>query len=300
MPETTEQLFPDPNEGAVLPQQNHWTRPWSRTIFAGILSLVIPGTGHLFAYEAARGMWLALIFSLFRLGFLVAIRRYLFQGFVVLLCIGLLAQLLIAIDAIRRTWRAQDGLARRRLGVFAWVGWIGLFLLLTVASDPGWFLHRFPDLRGFRIPSDSMCPSVCLGERVMADMNGYSSKQAKRGDIVLLARPGQEAFYIKRIIGLPGDTVSQEGKQLLVNDQPASAPPETCGTPIHGKSAESEPEFTRQAVPPNEFFVIGDNLPNSFDSRISSFGPVTASEIRGKPLFLYWSPGKRRIGCAVR
>jgi type IV secretory pathway protease TraF len=52
--------------------------------------------------------------------------------------------------------------------------------------------------------------------------------------------------------------------------------------------------------PQGTFFVVGDNLANSFDSRIPEFGPVSADMIRGKPLFLYWSPNLRHIGCPLR
>jgi type IV secretory pathway protease TraF len=52
-------------------------------------------------------------------------------------------------------------------------------------------------------------------------------------------------------------------------------------------------------VPASSFFVVGDNSTNSYDSRIPGFGLVTLDQVRGRPVYIYWSTGKSRIGCAV-
>jgi type IV secretory pathway protease TraF len=66
------------------------------------------------------------------------------------------------------------------------------------------------------------------------------------------------------------------------------------------KAAGRLQRVPRNQVAEGNYFVVGDNLQSSFDSRVGGFGPVTASMIRGKPLFLYWSPMHSRIGCALR
>jgi len=78
-------------------------------------------------------------------------------------------------------------------------------------------------------------------------------------------------------------------------------PPAPCGTTawLKGDLADYS-MFQPTTVPEGSFFVVGDNLPDSFDSRIPEFGPVTKNMVRGKALFLYWSSGHSRIGCSLR
>jgi signal peptidase I len=81
-------------------------------------------------------------------------------------------------------------------------------------------------------------------------------------------------------------------------------PPQVCGTPRY--KAEAEPgfggdiSFTETKVPPDFYFVIGDNLPHSLDSRTKEFGLVSLNRIEGQAMILYFSPGLSRIGCKIR
>jgi signal peptidase I len=169
-------------------------------------------------------------------------------------------------------------------------------------------LNPSPDLlrsrvgfAAFKISSRSMCPTLCLGERVVADMHAYNSKRPQRGDIILMKHSSSDALFVKRVIGIPGDTVvpGSDGT-ILVNGQPFN-PPAPCA-PIAQEKQESADysAFQSAPVPEGSFFVVGDNLTNSFDSRISDFGPVTQDMLRGKLLYIYWSPVNSRIGCSFR
>ena len=137
--------------------------------------------------------------------------------------------------------------------------------------------------------------------RIVADMGAYKSKSPRHGDLVLLKHKSSPALFIKRIIGIPGDVVAPGSDgTVLINGKPLSLP-EVCGSPIQQRDASADYSmFESTKVPEGMFFVIGDNLGNSFDSRIAEFGPVTSDMVRGKPLFLYWSPGHSRIACPTR
>jgi len=179
----------------------------------------------------------------------------------------------------------------------------GLILFVVISPTGEQYLRMYSNLRAFRVPSNAMRPTICEGERIVADMNAYQTKSPQRGQIILFYHePG--VIFVKRVIGVGGDTVEPgppgvEGK-ILVNGNPIKFP-ETCGKPVVTQDmAQEAPAFPVTKVPKDSFFVVGDNLGNSNDSRIPGFGFVSADELRGEPLSLYWSPGRSRVGCQVR
>jgi signal peptidase I len=167
----------------------------------------------------------------------------------------------------------------------------------------------FPDLKSeagfasFKVPSASMCPTICLGERFVADMHAYKLRPPQRGDLILMKHSSSDALFIKRVIAIAGDTVAPgPGGTILVKGQRFSSPA-PCGTsvlPKQNPDPTGYPAFQSTSVPEGSFFVVGDNIANSYDSRIPEFGPVTQEMVRGKPLFLYWSTSYSRIGCSIR
>ena len=130
----------------------------------------------------------------------------------------------------------------------------------------------------FRIEGQSMEPNLHDGEYVLIDKVSYVLHPPERGDVVVLLRPGEKDF-IKRIIGLPGDTVEIKNGQVLVNgivlDEPYIAEP-------------TRQNVGARQVEPNRYFVMGDNRNNSSDSR--SFGTIAAQDIVGRAWIVYWPP----------
>jgi signal peptidase I len=162
-------------------------------------------------------------------------------------------------------------------------------------------IKRDTGFAAFKISSASMCPTICLGERIVADMHAYKSSPLQRGDLILIKHPSSEGLFVKRVIAVAGDTVAPgPSGSILVNGQPFN-PPGPYGTPISKtKDSSDYSMFKSTTVPDGLLFVVGDNIGNSFDSRIPEFGPATPDMVRGKPLFLYWSPSISRIGCSLR
>jgi signal peptidase I len=130
----------------------------------------------------------------------------------------------------------------------------------------------------FRIDGSSMEPNLHDGEYVIVNRVVYRLQAPQRGDVVVFQREGKREF-IKRIIGLPGETVEVKGSRVLVNGVALTEPY------IAQPNAYSmEP----RTIGPNEYFVLGDNRNNSSDSH--NWGTIPLSVIDGKAWITYWPP----------
>jgi signal peptidase I len=132
----------------------------------------------------------------------------------------------------------------------------------------------------FRIEQVSMQPNLHEGEYVIVDKVSYAFRQPERGEIVVLKNPNPgQPDLIKRVIGLPSETIDVRGGQVHVNGQPLTEPY------IKQPMASDYPAKELQA---GQYFVMGDNRNNSEDSRI--FGARPASDIVGRAWIIYWPP----------
>lgn len=132
------------------------------------------------------------------------------------------------------------------------------------------------------IPSGSMLPTLEINDRLIIDKLGYKFTEPKRGDVVVfsptdaLKQQYKDAF-IKRIIGLPGETVEVKNGQVIIN-----------GETISENYIAEEPQYNwgPQTVPENSYLVLGDNRNNSFDSH--SWGFVPRDNIIGRAIVRFW------------
>lgn len=135
----------------------------------------------------------------------------------------------------------------------------------------------------FRIESVSMQPNLYEGEYVIVDKISYTLSTPQRGDIIVFEKTGQPDL-IKRVIGLPGDTVEVRNQQVFVNGvalkEPYIAnPPNYAYGPVQ--------------VEPGRYFVLGDNRSNSSDSHV--WGTIPADTIVGRAWIIYWPPPNWQI-----
>jgi signal peptidase I len=137
-------------------------------------------------------------------------------------------------------------------------------------------------VQNYRIESHSMEPNFYEGQFILVNKLAYRLGMPSRGDVVVFHNPNNtDEDYIKRIIGLPGDTVEIRDQQLLINGTPLveeyNMNPIAPGT-YYGPTV----------IEPNHLFVMGDNRPNSKDSR--SFGPLSEDLVVGKAWLRVWPP----------
>ena len=255
---------------ATRSPEDESTRQSSRDAWKTLfLNRFIPGLGH--AYEGRWGgavLWcLAFILVTYPEGRWSPVARAIVLGGVV--CDG---------------W--AKGRGRRGEGG-AVIPAVTLIACLTALQGAGPALIRNVWFTAYRIPSASMAPTLRPGDYVFASVRGFSPR---RGDVVVYPFPSDRTkMVLKRVFGLAGDVIEfradgayRNGSRLMPGPVSNDPGPARC------LGAEGHP----YTVPGGQVFVVGDNLPNSNDSRFH--GPVAVRDLRGRVYKIYWPPGRAR------
>lgn len=142
-------------------------------------------------------------------------------------------------------------------------------------------------LQPHKIKGNSMEPNFHNAEYLLTDKLTYRFKEPQRGDIVVFKPPVSENDeYIKRIIALPGETISIKDGYYYINGKQLSE--EYIPDSIHTIGKAFLPNNTEKIVPDGSYFVSGDNREQSSDSRYWGF--ITKDKITGRAFFVYWPP----------
>jgi signal peptidase I len=170
-------------------------------------------------------------------------------------------------------------------------------VILAVALGVAFLAQAFI-VKPYRIPSPSMVPTLDPGDRVLVARFLYHVTSPARGDIVVFKYPlDTRVVFIKRLIGLPGDTLSLRNGQVYVNGVRRNEPyvlkvngrtaPTNPWPPIAGSTLSEPWSLNRPyTVPAGSYFMMGDNRLDSDDSR--SWGPVPVRDLIGKAFLVYW------------
>lgn len=159
-------------------------------------------------------------------------------------------------------------------------------------------------VQAFKIPTGSMRPTLLEGDLILVNKFIYGAKipfsnfrlpavsQLKRGDVIVFIYPeDRKKDFIKRLIGLPGDTLEIREGTIYINGQPLLDP--VFSQRYYYNRGDLAQEGEKITVPRGSFFVLGDNSASSKDSRYWGFVPE--SNILGKAIMIYWPPGRIRI-----
>ncbi len=139
--------------------------------------------------------------------------------------------------------------------------------------------------QAFQVEQYSMEPTLLPHDRVLVSKFIYRLREPARGDVIVLRYPrNPERNYIKRVIGLPGETIAIKQGTLYVNGQPIRE---------DYLNGETVGDFGPVTVPLDSVFVMGDNRNNSEDSR--AFGPLKRTLIVGQAVLIYWPPQRVRL-----
>ena len=275
-------------------------KPW----LAGLLQFTLPGLGNLYSGRPMRAL---AMFLLFRVSFAAVFIVLLLPGLIGLLtwvCIGLLVTVLTIADAVRcvRLTKAEYNLAPYN----RWYIYALIFLAITLADQ----FIVLPFTRGHvfeaaQVPTASMEPAILPGDHFIVDKTAFLLREPKRGDLATYRpRDFPDTPFVKRIIGLPGETIEIRDRVVFINgvklDEPYIRflqPPNP--NPAFGDSMPS------RVLPSDAYFVLGDTRDNSNDSRYT--GPVLRTSLQGVTETIFYSrdpdTGKirwDRIGMVLR
>ncbi len=181
--------------------------------------------------------------------------------------------------------------------------------LLVVAALCLTLLVKGQVAEAYSIPSVSMEPQLEVGDRVLVSRTSYRLHEVRRGDIVVFRSPTappdgrglvrgvvddvlealtlrapSDDILIKRVVGLPGETIEGRGGQVLVAGRVVVEPYLPAGV--------TTGDFGPLTVPDGHVFVLGDNRANSQDSRFPAVGPVPEERIIGRAIARIWPPGR--------
>lgn len=189
-------------------------------------------------------------------------------------------------DTRRHPSRDQRKKAIHIMGVAVSIRLVEWIVLIAAALGIALLIKTFL-FQAFYIPSESMAPTLEKNDRVLVNKLSYRLHDVNRGDIVVFKAPeGQETAgvedLVKRVVGLPGETVEGRDGAIYIDGNLLEEPYLSDGT----ASQDFEPE----TVPPDHFFVLGDNRQNSKDS--TYFGAIAGSAIVGRVFVKIWPPGK--------
>jgi signal peptidase I len=136
------------------------------------------------------------------------------------------------------------------------------------------------------VPTGSMIPTLMVRDRLFVNKFVYQFKTPKRGDIVVFKSPHDDGKdYVKRCIGLSGETVEIRKGRVFINDKALIIP----GVTLHRDVFN----FPKVVVPTASYFMLGDNRGNSMDSRY--WGYVPKEDLLGQAIFTFWPLDRMRI-----
>jgi signal peptidase I len=161
--------------------------------------------------------------------------------------------------------------------LLGWIIVIAVALLFSTGT-------RAYAVQSYSIPSSSMTPTLMPGDRILVDK---LSSTIHRGDIVVFKDPpadrGGPPTLVKRVIGLPGETISSVGTTVLINGKPLAEP---WLPRLVGECTEVSEHIPTTKIAPGHYFMMGDCRGDSDDSRY--WGTVPASYIVGKVNVIIW------------
>lgn len=263
-------------------------KPW----LAALLSFVNTGWGQFYVGKWKRGLVLLGIETLIGLLYVFGMGNF---AFFVMGGMALIAfNIFVAVDAYLSARQAGEYVLRP---CNRW--WVYGLLVVFNLSFGGFYDATVSRtlFNTYKIPSGSMLQTLQVGDHLMAEIV-TDDTIIERGDVLILLYPVErEKHFIKRVVGLPGETVEMRDKEVFINGAKLDEPYVWHSNPRPDPKTD---QFGPYVVPDGQLFVMGDNREASYDSRF--VGPIVRKDIIARAKYLYFPAGGdwSRWGKSVR
>ncbi|BCJ85229.1 signal peptidase I [Effusibacillus dendaii] len=175
---------------------------------------------------------------------------------------------------------AENHSENKKNETWEWIKSLGIAIILALA------IHQFVFAQ-FMVDGESMMPTMQNQERLIVNKLIYHIHSPQRGEIIVFQYPSDTTKdFIKRVIGLPGDTIEVKGGKVYRNGQALNEP--YLGEPTFGA-------YGPVTVPTGKVFVMGDNRNNSKDSRDPSVGFVPDNLVVGRADLIFWPVSNMKL-----
>ena len=171
-----------------------------------------------------------------------------------------------------------------------WKNWGEPFLIAAILA----IIIRTFLLGPYKIPTGSMRPTFLEGDRIFVDKVSYRFREPERGDIMVFKYPlDKKKDFVKRLAGLPGDKLEIREGKVYINGEPLLDTPFSEHYYYNREDWNFAQKGEVYSIPPESYFVLGDNSAQSSDSR--NWGFVPGNNIVGKAFFIWWPPKRVKI-----
>lgn len=290
-----------------------------KPLIAVVLSLIMPGLGHIYCGRIVRGIVVAFLSCIF-IPVIFAVLSVSHSSVRIGVIMGsLFASVAVWLVAIIDSWctarRTTDSYVLKDYN--KWYVYLILILMSTGSSVQISFHVRASLFEAFRVPVASSYPTMIPNDRFLTNKLAYKNSNPKRGDLIVFANPeNRRENYVIRVVAVAGGTVEIKDGQLHINNQKLRAeklPQSTLdniritvgGDLLRGDAfyetngaakytiflaetpqGQAPRDFAKTIVPNHHCFVLGDNRNFSQDSR--HFGPIPLATIKGRADYLYF------------
>ena len=281
-----------------------------RNPFLALLLSIVPGLGQIYNGQLKKGLVFLTIDLLVPIAFgLTGILNKL-NGLVTLLVFSLSFIIYRMADGFIQAKKITNYELKSYNKWYVYLSFVIVLGIVRTFLD----LPASTGIQTFKIPTPSMNPTMQPGDRVVASLNYYDNNPIQQGDIVVFNSP-QGGIWTFRVIGLPSDSIEiKEGKvyvnnqlneltatgeyvlddQDVVQYQEQLNPTKKIKTLRYKKILMTDTQtFDKIGVPANEYFLMGDNRDNAFDSRF--LGTIKRDDILGRVVYSYWGNTSDRI-----
>lgn len=256
-----------------------------------MLAFLLPGLGQIYAGRVKRGVLFLLIYAIVLIGvFSYFVNPGTRISFLILglIPVGIGFSLYILVDAYQcaKQYNQVNNLARKISAGKRFFFIAGMLFFYMFNVSPIFINYiRSNVVQAFRLPTATMKPAIMQGDRILVDKAIYKTSEPQRGDIVVFIYPEDiKKIFVKRLIGLPGETVEIKDGRVLINGIALNDP--SIASLYYYNRGDYAKKGQSIRIPVASYFVLGDNSAESMDSRYWGFVP--RNYIQGKAFKIYY------------